>query len=305
MRPRVVVVTRMTPLELLLIQHGTLEQARFYLKTRGEDSAWHEQVHAQQERALAEVQAAIPPDQRRVRVDREQLDRFLFAPDDIIVVVGQDGLVPNIAKYLSGQLAIGINPNPKNYDGVLCRHPAKATRRLLGWLEHQDGSGFTIQRRTMAEAKREDGQRMLALNEIFIGHRSHQSARYRIRAADLGEERQSSSGLIVATGTGSTGWALSITLQRGIATLPTPEEGRLTWLVREPFPSVSTGTKLDYGEVTDSKNLWLVSEMGEGGVAFADGIETDRVEFLSGESLEIGIAEQRLNLVVPVPSQGR
>ena len=38
MRPRVVLVTRKTPLELLLERHGTLAQARFYLRTRGQDS---------------------------------------------------------------------------------------------------------------------------------------------------------------------------------------------------------------------------------------------------------------------------
>ena len=51
--------------------------------------------------------------------------------------------------------------------------------------------------RVAAEA--DDGQRLLALNEVFVGHTSHQSARYRVTFGDA-EERQSSSGVIVATG---------------------------------------------------------------------------------------------------------
>ncbi|MBI3965042.1 MAG: hypothetical protein HY329_05340, partial [Chloroflexi bacterium] len=121
-RPRIVLVTRKTPLELLLEQHGTLGQARFYLQSRGQDTRWHEESHERFVAGLATVQAAIPADQRRVRVDRADLDRFLFAPDDVVVMVGQDGLVPNTAKYLRGQAAIGINPDPDRYDGVLCQH---------------------------------------------------------------------------------------------------------------------------------------------------------------------------------------
>jgi len=75
-----------------------------------------------------QVLAHIPADQRRLRVDRDDLARFLFGPDDVVLMVGQDGLVPNAAKYLSGQLAIGINPDPSSYDGILCAHSPEAGR---------------------------------------------------------------------------------------------------------------------------------------------------------------------------------
>ena len=150
-----------------------------------------------------------------------------------MVVVGQDGLVPNAAKYLSGQLAIGINPDPERYDGVLCQHPPAAMEALLDWVAARNGPGFRIEHRVMAIAMREDGQRLLALNEVFLGHQTHQSARYRIQAGPV-EERHSSSGVICSTGTGSTGWARSLSGQIGLADpLPKPEEPRLAWFVRE------------------------------------------------------------------------
>lgn len=297
--PRIVLVTRKTPFELLLERHGTLGQARFYLESRGQEAAGYQEAHERFHAGLAEVQRAIPPDQRRVRVDRQALDRFLFAPDDIVVIVGQDGLVPNAAKYLSGQLAIGINPDPERYDGVLCQHPPQAMESLLDWVtERRGGPGLRIERRVMALAGREDGQRLLALNEIFIGHQTHQSARYRIQVGSQ-EERHSSSGVICSTGTGSTGWARSISEQSGIAErLPKPEEPRLAWFVREPFPSVYTQTGLRFGELAAGESLTLRSEMGEGGVVFADGIESDRLEFLAGHRVRIEIAPDSLNLVI-------
>jgi NAD kinase len=296
-RPRVVIVTRKSSLELMLERHGTVGQARFYLRTRGEDIRAHEEAHDRFQAAVAAVQSAIPSDQRRTRVDRDDLDRFLFADDDLILVVGQDGLVPNAAKYLRGQLVAGINPDPERYDGVLCMNRPENSSRVLEWMERRAGEGFTLERRTMAVAEREDGQRLLSLNEVFIGHRSHQSARYRISSG--GEsERHSSSGLICSTGTGSTGWARSIAEQRGLESLlPSPTDPKLAWFVREPFPSVNTGTSLDHGFVEDDEPLEIVSEMSEGGVLFADGIESDRVEFVTGQRVRISIAESRLNLV--------
>jgi hypothetical protein len=285
--------------ELLLEQHGTLEQARFYLESRGQSIDECEAIHECVYAALARVSAAIPPDRRRVRVDRGDLDRFLFAPDDLVVIVGQDGLVPNVAKYLSGQLTVGVNPDVDRYDGVLCPHAPGAISALLGWAMQGEGPGYRIQRRVMALAVREDGQRLLALNEVFVGHQSHQSARYRIHA-DGQEERQSSSGVICATGTGSTGWVRSIVEQRELdVDLPEPEEAYLAWFVREPFPSVYTGTELNWGFLGVGFRLVLHSEMGQGGVIFADGIEQDYIEFLRGQVVSITIAQDTLNLVVP------
>jgi NAD kinase len=301
--PRVVLVTRKTPLELLVEHHGTLGQARFYLESRGQEIAGDQEAHERFESGLAEVVHAIPPDQRRVRIDREQLDRFLFAPDDVVVIVGQDGLVPNVAKYLSGQLTLGINPDPERYDGVLCRHSPRAMPRLLAWALDPQGPAFAVERRTMAVARREDGQRLFALNEIFAGHQSHQSARYRIRTEpfDARDERHSSSGVVCATGTGATGWARSICEQsHPQAPLPRPDQPRLAWFVREPFPSVFTQTGMQNGFLGPGETLVLSSEMGERGVVFADGIEADRLEFLSGQVVTLGISASTFNLVVAV-----
>jgi NAD kinase len=297
-RPRLVLVTRKSQLELLLERHGTYGQARFYLDSRGGNIAAAEEAHERFASGYARVQAAIPPDERRVRLDRGDLATFVFAPDDVLIVVGQDGLVPNVAKYLNGQLTIGVNPDPERYDGILCPHPPQALPQLLDWLDTRSTQAFRIQQRAMALVEREDGQRLLALNEVFVGHRSHQSAVYRLRVGDR-QERQSSSGLICATGTGSTGWAKSIAHQRQLDLAIGPEDARLAWLVREPFPSVSTDVDLDFGFLDRDAGLDVASEMGEGGVIFADGIETDRLDFVTGQTAHITVARQRFHLVVP------
>lgn len=292
--PRVVVVWRATELEALVARHGTRAQARFFLASRGQDLGDLERRQARQDAALRAVSQAIPAAWRRIRVARADLAGFVFEPEDLVVAVGQDGLVANAAKYLAGQLVLGVNPDPARYDGVLVRH---APDRVGGLLAAMAARRAEVEARTLAEARLDDGQRLLALNEVFLGHRTHQSARYRILLGES-EERQSSSGVIVATGTGATGWARSINGERRRPLdLPAPGDEALAVLVREPFPSVATGTSLDAAVLEGGATLSLVSEMNEGGVAFADGIEDDRLELGYGVRATVGVAAERLRLV--------
>lgn len=326
--PRVVVVTRPTELRALLLRHGTLEQAAFFLRTHGQDIAEVEARHRAFEATLATLDKAIPRRWRRSDLARADLDRFVFEPDDLVVCLGQDGLVANVAKYLDGQTVVGLNPDPSRFDGVLARHPVASAAKLL---EGALARTAKIEERTMVEARTDDGQRLLALNEIFVGHRTHQSARYTMRW-NSEEERQSSSGVVIATGTGATGWMRSIMLARGrdpfaafdvalasatkspaipnalrdprrgkaaaaIAQVPQPEESRLTFCVREAFPSVATRTSLVTGDVDTDHTLAIVSEMNEGGTLFGDGIEEDAIELRYGLRVELAVARERLHLV--------
>lgn len=293
--PRIVVVTRPSDYEALLARHATREQARFFLSTRGQDIAEAERGDREQQAATTAVSRAIPTRVRRANVTRSDLSRFLFEPDDIVVCVGQDGLVANVAKYLAGQLVIGILPSARA-GGVLARHEAAAARDLLAAAL---ADRVKVEERTMVEAVTDDGVRLLALNEIFAGHRTHQSARYRVRYEGEAEERQSSSGVIVATGTGATGWARSIALSRSSPPpLPAPCDPNLVFFVREAFPSITTGTKVVSGMVQKTAPLSLTSEMNEGGTIFGDGIEDDAVDFRWGLSATIRPAPERLRLVL-------
>jgi NAD kinase len=293
--PRAVVVTRPSELQLLVARHGTRDQAKFFLASRGRDIAEVEERAGKQDAALAAVLGRIPMRWRRARIDRADLNRFVFGPEDVVIAVGQDGLVANVAKYLSGQPVVGINPDPTRYDGVLVPHPPAAAGDLLPLVA---AGRCRVQERVMALAALDDGQRLLALNEVFVGHRSHQSARYRLRF-EKAEEAHSSSGLIVTTGTGATGWARSIERQRRAPSkLPRPEDPFLSFFVREPFPSVATGTSLEQGLLRAEQQLEIVSEMNEGGVVFGDGIEDDRLDFAWGLRLQVGVARERLRLVI-------
>src|SRR5689334_25082811 len=203
LEPRVVVVTRPSAYRELLDRHGTPGAVRFFLRDRdpdeladlrARDDAWR--------RALDAVVTAVPAGWRLGRADRADLPAFGFAPGDVVLAVGPDGLVANVAKYLDDQPVLGVAPAGP---GVLARHRTADLPALLARLD-----AAVVEERATVVAELDDGQRLRGLNEIFVGDRGHQSARYRLRLPDGRGEAQSSSGVIVGTGTGATGWCAAL-----------------------------------------------------------------------------------------------
>ncbi|MFB6897032.1 hypothetical protein [Streptomyces hydrogenans] len=295
--PRAVLVHRRTEYEELLARHGTHGQASFFLAARGRSADEVRERHDRARRALAAVAAAVPLAWRQTRVERADLDRFLFGPEDVVVVVGQDGLVANTAKYLAGQPVVGVDADPGRNPGVLVRHRPADARRLL---PHAAGPGAAADELTMVAAATDDGQRLLALNEIYVGPPGHQTARYTLDAAggdDPGPEPQASSGVLAGTGTGATGWLRSLWQQRSSAlALPGPAEPRLAWFVREAWPSPTTGTRRVEGLLGPGQDLRLTVE-SDRLVAFGDGVESDALDLTWGQTVRLSVADTRLRLV--------
>lgn len=288
LRRRLVLVHRRTEYEELLRRHGTRGQAEFFLRTRGRDLAQVQALHDAVEGARAAVAAAVPPEWAWTEVEREDLGRFLFAPEDVVLVVGQDGLVANVAASLDGQPVIGVDPLPGENAGVLVRHSIDEVPALLGRVE---AGTLSVRELTMVRAQLDDGQELTALNEVFVGHPSHQSARY-----VLAGERQSSSGLVVGTGTGATGWCASLAHERGGRELPAPQEPRLAWFVREAWPSPRTGVEHTEGSLGPGQTLELRVDSDEL-VVFGDGMEAERLTATWGQTVRISIAPRTLRLV--------
>ncbi len=294
MEPRVVMVRRRTEYESLLREHGTPQMAAFRLEQRGLSLAAVAARHRLDLDAAERVLGGVPTTWRKAWTLRADLDRFRFDPEDLVVGVGLDGLVPNVAKYLDGQRVIGVNPTDWPQQMMHFR-PAEIASL------YRDLASLPVERRAMVEVATDDGRELIALNELFCGHRSHQSAKYDLAHGGR-SEHQSSSGLIVTTGTGATGWASSIANATGVdrSALPRPTDPSALFMVREAWASAFTGTDLLYGNLTSADDgcLRVVSKMQEGGVIFGDGIESDRLAFGWGQTATFRVARRTLNLVV-------
>ena len=304
---KIVLIVRETRLDELIARFNTVQQAQFYVEHLGADFS---DYLAEQERyraAMREAETTLLAFGRVQRLNRRYLSNFIFGADDIVVALGQDGLVANTLKYLDGQHVLGVNPDPKRWDGVLLPFQTRDLRLVM---PEAIALKRPIRRVTMAKASLNTGLALYAVNDLFVGPKSHVSARYTLKAG-AAEERQSSSGIIVSTGMGSTGWMKSLyagwagaAAELGIEPPRQALDASFPWdadflhyFVREPFPSRTTGASIVSGKIVKDAPLAIVSEMPENGVIFSDGVEADFLEFHAGSRATIGIAD-RVGLLV-------
>src|SRR5208283_1198585 len=203
---KIVLVTRKTRLDELVERFNTREQAKFYIEHGGGDFDAYLLEHDAYQRSLESVRRSIEIGLKIQVMDRSLTPTYLFANTDLVVTLGQDGLVANTAKYVGGQPIIAVNPDQERFDGILMPF---APAQLRTALDRTIGLKAPMRSVCLAEARLKDGQRLLAFNDLFIGASTHTSARYNIRLNER-KENHSSSGIIVSTGAGSTGWLSSI-----------------------------------------------------------------------------------------------
>jgi NAD kinase len=303
---KIILVTRKTRLDELIERFNTRAQAKFYIEHAGGDFSGYVLEHDAYQQSLERVRRAVEIGLKIQVMDRALVPTYVFSKSDAIVTLGQDGLVANTAKYVQGQPILAVNPDPERFDGILLPfQPAD----LRPHLEQTIAGKARTRPVTLAQAKLKDGQRLLAFNDLFIGAGTHVSARYRIRHGDR-RENHSSSGIIVSTGAGSTGWLSSIFNETsgilaflgGKPVQPIRmewEEERLFFVVREPFVSRHSQASIVAGTIPRNAPLALESQMPAGGVIFSDGVEADHLDFNSGAVANIGIAPEKANLIVP------
>ncbi len=240
-------------------------------------------------------------------INQDFLPSYIFSEKDVVIVIGQDGLVANTAKYVHGIPIIAVNPDPERYDGVLL--PFNQNSGVAALQQVLSGE-YNYEEVTMAETELNDGQKLLAFNDFFIGPSSHTSARYEISFKGY-SENHSSSGIIVSTGAGSTGWLSSLfnmanSIHQTFGDIqPLPyqpiqkSKDKLVFVVREPFLSKTSQINLTSGVINVADELTLESHMPQNGIIFSDGIQSDFLSFNSGAIATIRIAKVKAKLVLP------
>ena len=301
---KVVLIKRRTRYEELKRRYNTVEQARFYIEHLGADFSDYEREDKTYNAALENIRNLIRPCARLQEIDREYLPNMIFGKDDIVIAVGQDGLVANAMKYLNGQPLIGVNPDPARWDGVLLPFETGEIGKVLPKVIN---GTFDTKNVTMGKVETKDGQVLYAVNDFFIGVSNHTSARYNINYRNR-VENQSSSGIIISTGFGMTGWHKSIMAEFvGIAKafgLNYVTELHADWgarqlifQVREPYPSKFTQADIVFGKIMDNEKLVITSNMSENGVVFSDGVIDDTIDFNAGMEITIGVSDRIGRLV--------
>lgn len=301
---KVVIIKKKTRLEELVARFNTVDQAEFYVEHMGADFRDYRDEHDNYYKALEAVRNDAKLFARVQEIDNEYIPNMIFGEKDIVITLGQDGLVVNAMKYLNGQPLIGVNSDPLRWNGDLSVFHPDEMRDVI---PEVIGNTYRSTDITMAKACTKDGQELYAVNDFFVGVEDHTSARYKISFGEK-TENQSSSGIIISTPLGFGGWHKSVLAQfRGMARafgLGEIKEKPVGWYeqeliyqVREPFPSVSTRADLVYGSIAGGEKLKVVSNMPEKGIVFSDGVPEDSIEFRSGMEVTIEVADRKGKLV--------
>ena len=154
---KIVIVTRPTRLAGMVAQHATAGQAEFKMvapvwpapramaKTIAKQALADKQLVTDAEKdfsSLKDEDSSYTSIVSHLRseladlapvhvLDRQYLPTYVFGPDDIVLTVGQDGLVANTAKYALGRPIVAINPDPEHIDGVLLPYLANDARSVV------------------------------------------------------------------------------------------------------------------------------------------------------------------------------
>lgn len=308
---KIVYVTRKTPLEGLVQKMNSRAQAQFYLEHNNISFEEYDRADQQYQVARKRIEQREPSGVKVQWIDRDLLPTFQFGERDLVVTLGQDGLVVNVAKYLTTQPILAVNPDPARFDGIITPFRDDNYREQV---DKVLAGEYAVQRLSMVQATLNDGQVLYGVNDLFIGPRTHSSARYLLKIAQK-EEAQSSSGIIVSTGVGCSGWLRSITMgawhvsnyfydnEEGPPTLDNISLGwqsdNLWYTVREPFISRTSQASMVFGQLEAGQEMTITSQMPDYGVIFSDGIESDYLTFNSGAIARVGVADRRAHLVMP------
>ncbi len=212
----------------------------------------------------------------------------------------------NTAKYVGDLPIIGVNPDPSRNDGVLLPFDVRDARNAVGRVIDDKADTRDV---TLAEVNTNDGQRMLAFNDFFIGASSHVSARYTLETGGAASRsppaacwlRRGGIDRVVVLFVQHDRWIRSC-LRRGPGGNRLRldwEDRRLAWAVREPFRSRHSRADLVVGLLEENEELVIGSQMPSHGVIFSDGVEDDFLEFSSGMIARFTVSSQRARLVVP------
>lgn len=201
--------------------------------------------------------------------------------EELIVTVGGDGTFLDASHSINRQVKVlGVNSAPSSSIGHYCLADRDSFERIMNEICSGEKSSYPLRRLRM----RLNGEQLpvFALNEVYISDSSPAgTARYRIDYAGASVEHKSS-GLIIATAAGSTGFNLSA---GGSILDITDNQGCFSTLA--PYLPPGQSRDLVRGTFREEEVIQITSKMLEG-CFFIDGKHI-RYDFSRGSQLEIDL----------------
>ena len=227
--------------------------------------------------------------QKITEIDGEKLSPEDIRGRDMIIAIGGDGTMLRTSSYIVNENLVAINADMKESEGALCNLNEKNIEGLEQILRGE----YSTLKRTRAVVHI-NGKRLreLALNEAYIGKMNEfDTAHYIINFEGISEEHRSSGG-IVATGSGSSGWYHSAQGERF-----KHDAEELRFLVREPVKGRVFRPTILQGVIGKYEKISFISTRDYGGVIALDGYKV--YDFNNKDIATVELSEKYLHVLIP------
>lgn len=250
----------------------------------------------------------------------DEIPRDLARESDLVVTLGGDNYFQHLSHFIDRQPILGINSDPETSNGVLTHFTADGFKEFLPRLK---GGSFDVEKWCRLQTKI-NGQILptLSVSEIYLGaYKSTDMSRYILELPEswgtTRVEEQKSSGLIIATEAGETGWydaAARYTTaheDRDTTIWWTPGTYKMlggvhpnsgnryaSFIAREPYVSNPFKGYLYHKGVIYSREKLKITWLAHGrGLVSIDA--RDEYELTRGDKVEIGISNKPLRVITP------
>jgi NAD kinase len=289
---KVIIARKLSVLEYEARELG-ISQAEMLEHYKNTGSDWETILasHNRQREALSELEKALPG----IKIQTGfQLRPEAMKDLQAVIALGGDDHYQYVSHFLENQLLIPINSDTQKSDGALSDFTVST---FIDELPRIKNGEFDIESWTRLQVDL-NGQRIpeLAISQIFIGAVDNEDmSRYSLNYRGQ-NELQKSSGLIIATGTGSTGWydaAVRYLKEDGEKFDRT--EKKAVFVSREPFNGRFSNLNLKSGEFFPDEKLIITSLMNKPAKVGIDALV--RRDFPRGSVVEIKISDSPLSVL--------
>lgn len=185
---------------------------------------------------------------------------------DLIIVLGGDNSFTYVSHFTHSTPILGINSDPERSSGCLTRFAVKEDQDVYDLAEALDFGSFNIESWTRLEATL-DGEKLTpATSEYFLGERLRKDMSRHILVYRGQEIEQKCSGLIVSTGSGSTGWYRSA-VKDNIPCMWLPSTKTCAFVTTEPYNPDNTKTLPHSGWIEEGEEIKVYSLNDDGHIS--------------------------------------
>jgi len=241
------------------------------------------------ERTIKEEKSALKEHRiKSIFIEKGKEKPSMVKGVDIVVSVGGDGTFIEAAQLITDDTPmLGVNSDPSTSEGAhtsATRHDFRKKIRLI-----LDGD-FSVEKWTRLKPILGKKKLPSSLNEIYIGaEQLFNTSRYVI-AFHGGREEQKSSGILIATGCGSTAWYSSA---GGRPFSKMAHEGR--FIVREPYCGHLVCGRMVQGIFKAGESVLVESKMKDGIVV----VDSAKVfKFPKDSMVKVDVSDRPLHVIV-------